>query len=227
MNDFIGNNIKLIIEWGQTITVVVALLLMVSMYLMVRKSRYFLPRGFLKIVSFVGFSILTLCSILVFARITYIKPNIIPILKQLDGLVGRPAPDLVYKKVTDNSETAVTDYRGKILLVNYWATWCKPCIKEIPDLQKIEDRYRDQGVKVIMISDEDRDQLNGFIQRKNIAMEVGYTSNFNWVDLGSERPATFLIDRDGKILEYFTGGHEFEFFEMKIISIKGISKSKD
>jgi peroxiredoxin len=64
------------------------------------------------------------------------------------------------------------DLKGKVVLVNFWATWCPPCRKEMPDLQALYDKYRHQGFLVLSISDEDAAKVQPFIRERNITYPV-------------------------------------------------------
>jgi peroxiredoxin len=94
------------------------------------------------------------------------------------------------------------DLRGKVVLVNFWATWCPPCRKEMPDLQALYDKYRDQGFVVLSISDEESAQVAPFIGEKQISYPI-------LLDPGSKVhemyevegiPKSFVYDREGKLV---------------------------
>ncbi len=216
MNDFIGRNIKFIAEYGQYFTGFIIILCLMLAYLIVRKNKYLLPKGILKSLAFTLLLLFGIFTSLVFARITQIRPNVLPILAEMDALIGRQAPALNYTRVFDGKPTSLKEQEGKVLLVNYWATWCKPCLKEIPDLKAIEAKYKAKGLKVLMISDEEVDRLQKFAKKFDITLEIGTTPTFDWAKLGNERPATFIIDKNGVVLDYYTGARDFEFFDEKL-----------
>lgn len=94
------------------------------------------------------------------------------------------------------------DLKGKVVLVNFWATWCPPCRKEMPDLQALYDRYKDQGFIVLSISDEENGKVAAFIAEKKISYPVlldpGRKVNDAFVVEGI--PKSFVYDRDGKMV---------------------------
>jgi peroxiredoxin len=65
--------------------------------------------------------------------------------------VGKPAP--AYKALTLQGDSFdLADLRGEVVLLNAWATWCKPCVAELPDLQRMQERYEDEGLRVVGVS---------------------------------------------------------------------------
>jgi peroxiredoxin len=94
------------------------------------------------------------------------------------------------------------DLRGKVVLVNFWATWCPPCRKEMPDLQALYDKYKDQGFVVLSISDEEVGKVQPFIAERNITypvlLDAGRKVNDLFLVLGI--PKSFVYNREGKLV---------------------------
>jgi peroxiredoxin len=94
------------------------------------------------------------------------------------------------------------DLQGKVVLVNFWATWCPPCRKEMPDLQALYDKYKDQGLLVLAISDEETAKVSPFIAERKISYPVlldpGRKINETFVVEGI--PKSFVYDRSGKLV---------------------------
>ncbi len=80
--------------------------------------------------------LIMLASSLVCARITQVKPGVLAIINQLENVKGKAMP-LSFRMVTDSSQHEIEEFKGKVVLLNFWATWCKPCLTEIPDLNQI------------------------------------------------------------------------------------------
>ena len=94
------------------------------------------------------------------------------------------------------------DLHGKVVLVNFWATWCPPCRKEMPDLQALYDKYKDQGFVVLSISDEEQAKVAPFIADRKITYPVlldpGRKVNEEFIVEGI--PKSFVYDREGKLV---------------------------
>ncbi len=94
------------------------------------------------------------------------------------------------------------DLKGKVVLVNFWATWCPPCRKEMPDLNALYQRFKDQGFVILAISDEDVDKVKPFIAERNISYPVlldpGRKVNQLFQVAGI--PKSFVYNREGKLV---------------------------
>ena len=94
------------------------------------------------------------------------------------------------------------DLRGKVVLVNFWATWCPPCRKEMPDLETLYGRFRSQGLVVLAISDEEPAKVEPFIRERRVSFPVlldpGRKVNDLFVVEGI--PKSFVYDREGKLV---------------------------
>ena len=94
------------------------------------------------------------------------------------------------------------DLRGKVVLLNFWATWCPPCRKEMPDLQALYDKYKESGLVVLAISDEEAGKVQPFIAERKISYPVMLDPGRKVNDLYRVEgiPKTFVYDRDGKMV---------------------------
>lgn len=96
-------------------------------------------------------------------------------------------------------------WRGKVLVVNYWATWCHPCREEMPGFSRLQDHYRDKGVQFVGISIDDADKIVEFQKETpvNYPLLIGDMNTMkNSADLGNSRqalPFTAVFDRDGRL----------------------------
>jgi peroxiredoxin len=124
---------------------------------------------------------------------------------------------------------ALKDFRGEVVVLNFWATWCPPCLEETPKLNDLHSRYKDSGVHVIGIAlDKDSlDVVRPFVKKNNISYTMlrGDREVFAILSAGSSAkdfggvPATLIIDRKGKIRERFDGSFELEQLEESLRSL--------
>src|SRR5215470_17792373 len=116
-------------------------------------------------------------------------------------------------KNLDGTTFTVADKKGKVVLLNLWATWCGPCRGEMPELVKMQDQFRDKDFEIIGVNTDDEpvSAINSFRDQ----MKLNYTLVWSDTALQSELlkiskfpgiPQSFLIDRDGRLRGVFTGG---------------------
>ena len=94
------------------------------------------------------------------------------------------------------------ELKGKVVLVNFWATWCPPCRKEMPDLNTLYLRFKDQGFVILAISDEEADKVKPFIAERSISYPVMLDPGRKVNELFQVQgiPKSFVYDRDGKLV---------------------------
>lgn len=126
--------------------------------------------------------------------------------------------DFAFQLVTNEEEFDFSVYSGSVVLLNFWATWCQPCITELPELDRLQVKYRDQGLIVLTISDESREDLMRYADLWPEETVSGYIAfdalpeRFQ-AELLNGRPVSYVIDRTGVIREFLRGAGSFEYFE--------------
>ncbi len=122
-------------------------------------------------------------------------------------LVGSPAPEIVLPDL-QGKEVRLSDFRGKTVLLNFWATWCKPCKEEMPAMQASYDKLRDQGFVVLAVNElENTNKVIEHIRTHGHTFPVvmdhsnRIANRYGVVGL----PASFLIDRQGIVREHIFG----------------------
>jgi thiol-disulfide isomerase/thioredoxin len=129
------------------------------------------------------------------------------------------APALTLKDLRGRT-VRLSDYRGKVVLLNFWATWCPPCRAEMPALIKWQQQYRGKGLQVIGITypPTERPEVRRFIRsiKVNYPVLLGATKTKTLFDSGETLPITVVIDREGNIRERIEGILLDEEFEQKV-----------
>jgi len=100
-----------------------------------------------------------------------------------------------------NATTQLADYRGRVVLVNFWASWCPPCIKEMPSLQRLQQRLDDQPFTILTINvGEQKYKVWKFVQLSNFTLPVLLDPKSRTFDAwgSSILPTSFLLDRHGR-----------------------------
>jgi thiol-disulfide isomerase/thioredoxin len=114
----------------------------------------------------------------------------------------------------------LSDYKGKIVLLNFWATWCPPCRAEIPDLIKWQREYRGSGLRVIGITypPTNRAAVRRFMRRAkfNYPVALGTKETKTLFDSGEALPISVVIDREGNVRDVIEGIVLPEEFEQKV-----------
>ena len=116
----------------------------------------------------------------------------------------------------DGAETKFNELVGnnKVVLVNFWATWCPPCRVEIPELIALQRDFKEKGVEVIGLTVEDpemmQEKVKQFVEKENINYKIGFSSDemfmlFNGDDPQGIIPQTYIFDRSGKLVDSVKG----------------------
>jgi len=122
---------------------------------------------------------------------------------------GSSAPDFILKTL-DGRDVKLSEYKGNVVLVEFWATWCPPCRASVPELISIQDKYKNKGFVILGVSVDEGQNL--------VAKLTDFTGEFriNYpILLGNEDvaraynvrsiPTSFLVDKDGKIVTWYMG----------------------
>lgn len=135
--------------------------------------------------------------------------------------MNRPAPNFTFLTLDDDLEMSLADFKGKVVILNFWATWCAPCIAELPDLNRLQANYEDDGLAILTISDETPDVLKAFEENLPLKTVKGYLPEPETLPQPFRRtieirPTTYVIDREGQIREFLKGAGNYTYFEQLI-----------
>ncbi len=122
-------------------------------------------------------------------------------------------------KDLEGKDVSLKDYRGKMVLINIWATWCGPCRVEIPDLIKVRKKYKDRGFEIlgVVVSSRPQDVFT-MVKQMKIDYPILWGTPEALAQFGEINaiPRTFLLDREGKIVEDIVGSRSFQFFDQMV-----------
>ena len=146
-----------------------------------------------------------------------------PVLKptgaEAQGSAGRkPAPDFRLIEL-DGKSIQLSGLKGKVVLLDFWATWCPPCQAEIPHFVALYAAYREKGLEIVGVSlDDGPEVVRSFVKQKGIPYPVGLGSQSLAQLYGGIRgiPTTFLIDKQGRIAKMYVGYQDKSVFESQI-----------
>ncbi|MDQ3257017.1 MAG: TlpA family protein disulfide reductase [Acidobacteriota bacterium] len=131
----------------------------------------------------------------------------------------RRAPSLELKDLRGRT-FRLSDYKGKVVLLNFWATWCPPCRAEIPDLVRMQREYGSRGLQVIGVTypPQERGEVRRFIRKLKVNYPVAFGTKETKAlfDQGETLPLSVVIDREGNIRDLIEGILLPEEFEEKI-----------
>lgn len=111
------------------------------------------------------------------------------------------------------TERSLEEWKGRVVLLNIWATWCPPCRREMPDLDAIDSAFAESGVSVVALSDEGDQTVREFLGKHGYRFSAGtFSSMPSAITSIGTRPVTLLIDRDGGIADMVVGARGYGFF---------------
>lgn len=121
--------------------------------------------------------------------------------------------DTEMKSASGNDPIKLSNYSGKVLLVNLWATWCGPCRRETPELVRLHQEYRERGLEIVGLSTEDpiasEQSVQEFVRSYNVGYPVGWATREVAIALmrggRGSIPQSFIVTRDGRVAKHFIG----------------------
>jgi cytochrome c biogenesis protein CcmG, thiol:disulfide interchange protein DsbE len=134
----------------------------------------------------------------------------------------KPAPDFTLPPPSGGPPLKLSDYRGKIVLLDFWATWCEPCRAEIPHFVDLQNKYGSQGLQIIGVSmDDSPDPVPAFYKQ----FKMNYPVVMGNAQIGEQYggvlglPIAFLLDREGQIRKKHIGATDPSVFEKEITNL--------
>jgi peroxiredoxin/YHS domain-containing protein len=139
----------------------------------------------------------------------------------LPPVLPRPSPAFTWKSLSGEA-VKPSDLKGKPALIDFWATWCVPCVKAMPDVQKIHEKFASKGLQVFGVSvDEDGEKkVRPFLEKRKFTYRFLVDDTKSWKEFGVRAiPALFLLDKEGRVVRQWTGKVDFKQVEAAIASL--------
>ena len=121
---------------------------------------------------------------------------------------------------------STADWKGKVVILNFWATWCPPCREEIPELVRLQIKYKDKLLIIGASEDEDGPQkVQQFVQRYGVNYPIVMATKELIDNYGGvpALPTSFLIDPEGRIVQKHTGLYEYDVYDREVRALAGLS----
>lgn len=118
----------------------------------------------------------------------------------------------------NGSPVSLSDFKGKVVVLNFWATWCPPCKREIPDFIELQSDYGSKGLQIVGVALDRPESVKEFAAANGMNYQILLGNNDVAARYGGVKgiPTTFVIDRTGKIAAKFVGFRTKEIFESEI-----------
>jgi peroxiredoxin len=128
--------------------------------------------------------------------------------------VGSVAPDFTARVLGTNEHKTLRDYGGKVVLLNLWATWCEPCLREMPSIEQLHRDYGGKGLSVVAVSVDayaSDDSVRAFAKNLGLTFEILRDSTLKIADIyqAAGYPQTFVIGRDSTIRKKWIGAADW------------------
>lgn len=215
MEGWMERALPLIAAWGAWILAAVLAVALLGIWRLGRGRRLLLPARWTGRLGTAGLLLVGLGSGAALCALLGPMRPMLDQVRRIEGTVGRPAGEIAFRQVADDAPRRLSDLQGKVVLVNLWATWCPPCRKEMPEIDRLQKAYADRGLVVVTLSDEERGRLLQFAAGHPLTTLNVYARQLGWLDVGG-RPLSMVIDRRGIVRECIIGGRDYAAFEAKV-----------
>lgn len=212
MEDFLKENFGKIAAWLPVVLIVIAAIALVAIWRLWRwhGKKWVRVFGLTTAAWFCCSSVAGL--IIAYGPMSPLVTNA----QRLQVAIGEPLPDISFRMVQDGSIHRLSEFKGRVVLINLWATWCPPCPGELSTLNRLQAAYRGSGLTIVTLADEPRAKLFSVVQGRSPECINGSVDSFDWLTIETFRPFTLIIDRQGLLRDYIFGVQEYSTFEKKV-----------
>ena len=140
------------------------------------------------------------------------------------GEKAYPAPPFTLQGF-DQKQVSLADFRGRVVLVDFWATWCAPCLAELPDLKTLFGRYRARGFTILAVSLDEPEQtllVKRFVRQRGVPYPVLLAGGMDRVPEGYDvqgLPSAYLVDQEGRVVKVYSGQKRITELDRDITSL--------
>ncbi|MFI5372292.1 MAG: redoxin domain-containing protein [Candidatus Eisenbacteria bacterium] len=199
--------------WAEPLVWALVPLAMLAMWWLGRGRPYGIPQGAMARMGVVAALAIGTLGLWIGATLRGPFWPIMETTRRLQHTIGRPAPEVVFQRLPDGAPVRLSAFRGRVVLLNLWATWCPPCVVELPALRELERRLGPEGLAVVAVSDEPFADVAAFGQRVSLPSVTGAAPDFAWLPMQGSRPYTLVIDRQGVLRVSVFGRLDADGFE--------------
>lgn len=172
--------------------------------------------------------LLGIAGVLVGGVLTYVGTTEQPIVSGLDKPTleewEKPVESFAFQMVSSGEERSFQELKGQVVVLHLWATWCGPCVREFPELNRLQEEFGNQGLVVMTLSWEPRETLMRFAENRDVSTMNCFVEDR--ADLpdpfrrgGIMMPTSYVIDRDGMLREFVLGTRSYRQWEKKVVAL--------
>jgi len=160
-------------------------------------------------------NLMKLIKLIIFVLLSLVIPSQVwampPVPWEADELIGNKAPDFTLPDL-DGIEVSLKQFRGKTILLNFWATWCPPCKAEMPSMNILKHIFKDKGLVILAVSsDRSKKQVKRFLKKTPVNFTILHDpkNKISRIYKVFALPTSLIINRDGIIVKKVLGGYDW------------------
>jgi thiol-disulfide isomerase/thioredoxin len=207
---FIEKHASFVDSWGNWIIIAIFILTITVIYFTISRLKFILLKILIILFLLLPLFIMTFFTYLLNSPLKPFITSIATVQKALNKTV----PEFEFINLRDHTTYTLSDFRGKVVVLNFWGTYCGPCVEEFLDLKKLEESENGKVV-VVALSEESAEKISAFLANHVCPLIVGKFTGNGWIDLQTFKPLTLFIDKQGIAREYVFGRKDFNYFSEK------------